>query len=198
MEHDGSSHNQNVPPSALTHGIAGPAATHGSTDVTLPSSMEHDGLPTTPSTPLPSVSAHGIRDSAANTDPASATPSGSTANRGAGSASRRRNSISLDNNRILCPVAGCPKALASSNKHFRDFAAIRSHLNEHCTGHLSGAIPVDFLSHYDFTQCIICDKILHKRYSPICPKCRPRAHVQQQMHIMRSRVNSSDNRPSIG
>ena len=67
--------------------------------------------------------------------------------------------------RILCPVEGCPESLTSSNRRFRDFLSIRNHLNDHCTGHLSGALPVDFLGHFDYSQCRLCDKILHKRYN---------------------------------
>ena len=47
--------------------------------------------------------------------------------------------------RILCPVAGCPEASPLSTKHFRGFASIKNHLNAHCTGNLTGAIPAEFL-----------------------------------------------------
>ena len=59
---------------------------------------------------------------------------------GAGSASRRHSGSSFGVNRIFCPVIGCPESLTSSNRHFRDLNSIRNHLNDHCTGHLSGAI----------------------------------------------------------
>ena len=91
--------------------------------------------------------------------------------------------------RILCPVAGCLEASISSNKHFRDFASIKSHLNAHCTGYLTGAVPLNFLREYSYTQCQICDKVLHSRYNGTCPGCRPIARAQEQMNMMRNQGN---------
>ena len=54
--------------------------------------------------------------------------------------------------RILCPVATCPEASTSSNKLFKDFNSIKNHLNDHCTGHLSGADPPDFLHFHNYSQ----------------------------------------------
>ena len=109
---------------------------------------------------------------------------------------RRRRSNSLGSSRIFCPVVGCPESLTSGNRYFRDFAGIKNHLNDHCTGHLSGAVPGNFLRHYDYSQCNVCDKVLHKRYLSTCPKCRPRARSQHQLNTLRNRVNSSNNPPS--
>ena len=61
--------------------------------------------------------------------------------------------IQSGTNRILCPVAGCPEASPSSFRVFRGFASLKNHLNAHCTGYLSGAVPVEFLRHYNYTQC---------------------------------------------
>ena len=97
--------------------------------------------------------------------------------------------------RTLCPVAGCPESLESSTRYFTTFASIRIHLNDHCTGLLTGAVPGDFLRHFDYTQCSICDKILHKRYNGTCPKCRPRARTQEQVNTLRNRINLSDTNP---
>ena len=63
--------------------------------------------------------------------------------------------------RLLCPVAGCPAADTSSNKHFRDFNSIKGHLNDHITGHLSGTVPAEFLTQHSYSQCRLCDRVLH-------------------------------------
>ena len=97
--------------------------------------------------------------------------------------------------RIFCPVVGCPEASLSSNKHFFDFAKIKNHLNDHCTGHLSGAIPTGFLNYFNYSQCNVCDKILHNRYKGTCPKCRPSARAQEQMNSLRSQLNPTGNIP---
>ena len=99
-------------------------------------------------------------------------------------------SIIQGSDRILCPVSGCPEALTSSSRHFRNFASIRNHLNDHCTCQLSGAIPVKFLNHHNFSQCSVCDKIIAKRFHGTCPKCRPIARTQAQMNSMRSRATT--------
>ena len=91
--------------------------------------------------------------------------------------------------RIFCPVAGCAEALTSSNRRFRDFKSIKSHLDDHCTGHLSGAIPTEFLIQYSYTKCSGCDKVVHSRLQGICLKCRPIARRREQINSMRGGIN---------
>ena len=92
--------------------------------------------------------------------------------------------------RILCPVAACPEASTSSSKHFRDFTSIKNHLNDHCTGHLDGAVPVSFLSQHGYTQCRVCDKVSHTRYKGICPRCKPKVRTQVHLNSMRDHANT--------
>ena len=99
-----------------------------------------------------------------------------------------------DSNRLFCLVVECPESRVSSIRTFRNFASIKAHLNDHCTGQLSGAVPVNFLSHFDYTQCRVCDKVLHKKFTnSTCPKCRPTARAQNQILHMRNHVTSLDN-----
>ena len=104
----------------------------------------------------------------------------------------RRDSVNNAHNShgIFCPVAGCPKASPQNKRPFRDFASIKNHLNDHCTGQISGAVPGTFLANHSYSQCTICDKILHTKYHGTCPKCRPRARARSQMDTMRSRANT--------
>ncbi|CAL4245926.1 unnamed protein product [Meganyctiphanes norvegica] len=88
--------------------------------------------------------------------------------------------------RILCPVAGCTESLTSSIQCFRDFKSIRKHLNAHCSGHIPGAIPLDFLRQYSYSFCDGCDKILHSRYKGTCLTCKPSAYRRVQMNTIRS------------
>ena len=100
------------------------------------------------------------------------------------------------NRRIFCPVVGCTEASASSSRHFRDFNSIKNHLNDHCTGHLSGAVPANFLTLNSYSQCRECDKVLHTRYQGICWKCRPNARRRKQFNSLRNRNNFPGNNPA--
>ena len=124
--------------------------------------------------------------------------SGPSQTSGASPSARGRNmSYSQGSGRMLCPVTGCPEASISSSRHFRNFASIRNHLNDHCTGQLSGALPADYLNHHGFTQCSVCDKIISKVYHGTCPRCRPSARIRDQMNSIRSRVTTqSSNNPT--
>ena len=101
------------------------------------------------------------------------------------------------NHRILCPVITCPESSVTSNRHFRDFASIKNHLNDHISGHLSGAVPVEFLQHHSYSQCSFCDKVLHTRYHGICQRCRPTARAQEQLNALRNRISSPAQNPSL-
>ena len=100
------------------------------------------------------------------------------------------------NRRIFCPVVGCTEASTSSNSYFRDFNSIKNDLNDHCTGHLSGAVPANFLTLHNYSQCRECDKVLHTRYQGICWKCRPIARRREQFNSLRNRNNVPGNNPA--
>ena len=153
--------------------------------------MEHDGDSTTPYVPISLAHATDTRNMEVDSDNSnpSLIPSQSTAERVGTQAERgnstfraqtnirgrRRSSVNTTrNNRILCPVVGCLEASPSSNRHFRDFASIKLHLDDHCTGQLIGAIPTEFLNKYDYSQCSFCYKIVSKHYHGSHPKCRPK------------------------
>ena len=92
--------------------------------------------------------------------------------------------------RIFCPVVTCAEALTSTNRHYRDFKSIKSHLDAHCTGHLSGAIPTEFLNQNSYTQCRVCDKVVHTKFQGICVKCRPSARRREQINSLRRGNNN--------
>ena len=102
---------------------------------------------------------------------------------------------SPNNSRILCPVPTCPEASPTSKRYFKDFTSIKNHLNEHCTGHISGVVPIEFLSRYQYSQCSVCDKILHVRYHGTCPRCRPIARTREQVNSIRNHVHTAENNP---
>ena len=95
--------------------------------------------------------------------------------------------------RILCPVDGCPESTLNGSRHFSDFSNIRNHLNAHYFGHLSGAIPHDFLSQYGFSVCNVCGKIIHSKYHGSCPSCKPTARNRARLNAMRSQESSTSN-----
>lgn len=117
------------------------------------------------------------------------------ANNGIAPTSQGAGWLNIDS-RVFCPVITCPESSDTSRRHFRDFNSIKNHLNEHVTGHLSGAVPLDFLQKHNYSLCSICDKILHTRYKGVCPKCRPAARAQEQMEALRSNVFPAGQNPS--
>ena len=184
--------------------------------------IEHDGSTALPLFPLflypaPSITGvssplpHGVgttgRRQSRSIMPGLGTPIGSTSTvvgppsplpPGVGFAGRRQSSSSGNcHQRILCPVLGCLEASISSNRFFGDFASIKNHLNDHCTGHLSRAVLVEFISYYSYSQCSICDKILHTKFHGSCPKCRPSARTRDMMDTMRTHVNTPNNIPTV-
>ena len=96
---------------------------------------------------------------------------------------------------IFCPVVGCKESLTSSNKIFRDFKAIKNHLNDHCTGHISGDIPVDFLTKNKYSQCSVCNKLVHTKFGANCLRCRPTARLRDQVNSMRGNSHVSGTVP---
>ena len=172
----------------------------------LPGFMEHDGHNTAfPNNPMPS-SFPTVRSFTSDAGPSDATTSASTSipsasgrtgplPYGTSPTSRGRSNSRTGTGRIFCPVVGCPESLSSSNRHFRDFNSIKTHLNDHCTGQLSGAIPSDFLRHHDYTQCRLCDRVLHNRYNSICKKCRPKERSQGPLNNFQTHGNTADNTP---
>ena len=98
--------------------------------------------------------------------------------------------------RIFFPVVGCAHALTSSNRLYRDFKSIKNHLNDHCTGHISGAVPVDFLIQNSYSQYRVCDKLVHTKFQGTCLKCRSSARTRKQVNSMRKHNNSSITTPA--
>ena len=146
--------------------------------------MQHDGIPICTPVVYPNPAYLNTNQSA---PPATADSNIRNASPSPRAGPSRRSS--LQNNvadRILSPVAGCPESLRSSIHIFQDFKGIRKHLTAHCSGQLSGAIPLEFLRQYDYSLCNVCGKILHKNYNSICQKCRPQAHRQSQVDAMRN------------
>ena len=159
---------------------------------TLPIPMEHDGLLSNSVTiPGPAYEAHPVT----TTQDAITGPilggNGALPSR-TGVSSRRRSSINSGGTRIFCPVVGCPESLTSSNRYFRNITSIKPHLNDHCTGYLSGVVPIEFLRSNDYSQCSVCDKIVHNHYNGSHPKCRPRTRKQERINALRTQVNPTN------
>ena len=57
---------------------------------------------------------------------------------------------------------------------------MRNHLNDHCSGRLAGAIPMNFLQANNLGQCSVCALLVGARYNGVCPRCRPTARALNQ------------------
>eukprot|EP00971_Amphidinium_carterae_P264740 5251676-Amphidinium_carterae.1 len=70
----------------------------------------------------------------------------------------------------------------------------RAHLNLHACGQLESPIPPQWLEGNALGQCCVCTKVLHRRFMPACPLCRP-SLVQA---LPSSRIAQSVARPILG
>jgi hypothetical protein len=83
---------------------------------------------------------------------------------------------SSNGGRFYCPVPGCPASDPVRSPGWQTFQNMRLHLEEHSGGRLTGGIPQGWLEQHAHGQCSVCSRILHRKFLPACPKCRPSLH----------------------
>ena len=86
---------------------------------------------------------------------------------------RRRNPEQGVASRWYCPVPSCPDHDSIRSAGFPSFPSLRTHLGEHAWGRLEGEIPDEFMRDNGLTRCVVCSKILSRRFGNACPRCRP-------------------------
>ena len=75
--------------------------------------------------------------------------------------------------RCHCPVPGFPAADPLRSAGWKGVASMRNHLEEHAGGRLQGDILAQLLEDNMLGQCVVCSKMLHRRFGNACPRCRP-------------------------
>jgi hypothetical protein len=55
---------------------------------------------------------------------------------------------------------------------------MRHHLDDHCSGTLAGAVPMDYLQAHGLDLCSVCGLLVARRYNGTHPRCRPQSRQQ--------------------
>ena len=69
---------------------------------------------------------------------------------------RRRVSAASSHNLVFCPVAGCCKGDPERSSGWSSHQGLRHHLDDHCSGVYSGAIPQQYLDEHGLDLCSVC------------------------------------------
>ncbi|CAE7231929.1 unnamed protein product [Symbiodinium natans] len=55
---------------------------------------------------------------------------------------------------------------------------MRHHLDDHCSGQLSGAVPQEYLDAHSLDTCTVCGLLVKRYYNGSHPRCRPDSRAQ--------------------
>ena len=75
---------------------------------------------------------------------------------------------------------------------------MRSHLNDHCWNHASGAVPESYKREHNLIHCSFCNALSHARYNGTCYTCRPAARARAAAEALSARLmpaTSSETQP---
>ena len=104
-------------------------------------------------------------------------PGATDATESSQSSQRRRLDVggAYASGRCYCPVPGCPLSDHHRAQGWQstDSDGFRAHLDEHASGLVSGAIPQEWLHDHSLGQCVVCSRVLHRRFGNAHPRCRP-------------------------
>ncbi|CAL1143640.1 unnamed protein product [Cladocopium goreaui] len=86
--------------------------------------------------------------------------------------------------RCFCPVPGCGHGDAMRASGWASHEGMRHHLDDHCSGTLTGAVPAEYLQVHRLDLCSVCRLLVGRRYNGVHPRCRPhsRHHVANHGH----------------
>lgn len=84
--------------------------------------------------------------------------------------------------RCFCPVPGCGHGDAVRATGWGSHEAMRYHLDDHCSGTLAGAVPVEYLRAHRLDLCSVCGLLVGCRYNGTHPRCRPQGRHQAANH----------------
>ena len=93
-------------------------------------------------------------------------------------ASRRRVAEPAAPVRCFCPVPGCGHGDAARASGWGSHDAMLHHLDDHCSGTLAGAVPMDYLQAHGLDLCSVCGLLVARRYNGTHPRCRPQSRQQ--------------------
>ena len=88
---------------------------------------------------------------------------------------RRRVSAASSHNLVFCPVAGCCKGDPERSSGWSSHQGLRHHLDDHCSGVYSGAIPQQYLDEHGLDLCSVCGLTVKLQFNGCHPRCRPTA-----------------------
>ena len=72
--------------------------------------------------------------------------------------------------RWCCQVSSCPDDCQESSRGWTSFKSLRSHLDHHFMGELSGQVPLDWLSQQVCGVCTVCHQVLSSNFNGLHPR----------------------------
>ena len=91
--------------------------------------------------------------------------------------SHRRRVSAASHNLVFCPVAGCCKGDPERSSGWSSHQGLRHHLDDHCSGDYSGAIPQQYLDERGLDLCSVCGLTVKRQFNGCHPRCRPTARA---------------------
>ncbi|CAL1154289.1 unnamed protein product [Cladocopium goreaui] len=67
--------------------------------------------------------------------------------------------------RCFCPVPGCGHGDAMRAAGWASHEGMRHHLDDHCSGTLTGAVPAEYLQAHRLDLCSVCGLLVGRRYN---------------------------------
>ena len=78
--------------------------------------------------------------------------------------------------RLFCPVPGCLCADPTRAPGWANVATMRSHIDAHLSGSLTGDVPASWMQTHGRTRCLVCGLSVSERHG-VHPTCRPEARA---------------------
>ena len=75
--------------------------------------------------------------------------------------------------RVYCPVESCGAHDPARSSGWDSHQSMRNHLDDHCSGILSGSVPQNCLDQHDLQHCRICGLLVRGFHKGCHPRCRP-------------------------
>ena len=86
---------------------------------------------------------------------------------------RRRVAAGEAGVRVFCPVPSCGMHDPDRCSGWGSHPAMRNHLDDHCSGVLSGQVPQQYLDAHNLEPCTVCGLLVKRFHNGSHPRCRP-------------------------
>ena len=91
---------------------------------------------------------------------------------------RRLAASEEDGVRVFCPVESCCMHDPRRCRGWQSHQTMRHHLDDHCSGLLSGHVPAEYLHQHQLEACTVCGLLVKRFHNGVHPRCRPASRAQ--------------------